>query len=662
MTVIRYTRNLFLRGISVVFLFAFTSFYIQIPGLYGRNGILPAYTQFEKPHADMRINLQSKPTLLWFAPALGIDVEHMLEILSVVGILLSFTGFVSQKCCCKPVFAALWSLYYSLFQVGQTFMWYQWDVLLLEAGFLSILVAPFWYGKVSRKARNVQSAPSDFVSFWLVRWLLFRLVFSAGAIKLASGCPLWWSLDALSVHFESMVLPTPLSWYAHYLPRWFLRLTTAFALVSELAIPPLFFFPSRLVQTVAFYVQIFLQLNIFLTGNFNFFNILITVLCLSLLSDSFFFGSIPTKGSKGDSTLKTILSILISLGVYGTLLYSAYILFSLKVLPSGAIEAKIAFSKNMFDTAMSYAMPGFAILGAVSLSFTALYALYSSLQNKNGQKSTFSTIFSFISTLVYVLIAAFVFSVSLVPFSTIHPAGKQIALPLLQQFNESVSNLHIANSYGLFRHMTGVGGRPEVIIEGSDNMKDGPWKEYNFLYKPGSVSKSLSFVAPYQPRLDWQMWFAALGTYHQNPWLVSFVYRLLTNEPDVLKLIDNSHNPFPSAPPKFIRGSLYKYSYTPHDTKTSDWWTRKREGEYLPVFSKDHPPLLEYLRAQNILTSSKPKSITHPTVKEVLEKTRTIITAVEPYVLMWSLITAAFAIIFLTTPSQSGPFKPKKSK
>ena len=79
-------------------------------------------------------------------------------------------------------------------------------------------------------------------------------------------------------------------------------------------------------------------------------------------------------------------------------------------------------------------------------------------------------------------------------------------------------------SYGLFRRMTGVGGRPEVVVEGSQDLH-GPWREYHFLYKPGNVTSPPGFCLPHQPRLDWQMWFAALGSYQHNPWLISFVYK-----------------------------------------------------------------------------------------------------------------------------------------
>ena len=98
-----------------------------------------------------------------------------------------------------------------------------------------------------------------------------------------------------------------------------------------------------------------------------------------------------------------------------------------------------------------------------------------------------------------------------------------------EQLNENVHNLHLVSSYGLFRRMTGVGGRPEVIIEVA-NQRNGPWKEINFRYKPGNLSEPPQFVLPHQPRLDWQMWFAALGDYQHNPWFISLLYRILQSK------------------------------------------------------------------------------------------------------------------------------------
>jgi len=141
-----------------------------------------------------------------------------------------------------------------------------------------------------------------------------------------------------------------------------------------------------------------------------------------------------------------------------------------------------------------------------------------------------------------------------------------------------VDPLHLFNSYGLFAVMTQT--RPEIIIEGSDDGQT--WKAYGFKWKPGEVTRPPGFVAPHQPRLDWQMWFAALSSYRQNPWLIQFMVRLLQGSKDVLALL--AHNPFPERPPRYMRALLYDYRFTDLETRaaTGAWWRRELKGHYTP--------------------------------------------------------------------------------
>jgi hypothetical protein len=144
------------------------------------------------------------------------------------------------------------------------------------------------------------------------------------------------------------------------------------------------------------------------------------------------------------------------------------------------------------------------------------------------------------------------------------------------------------NSYGLFAVMTT--NRLEIVLEGSNDNRT--WQAYEFPYKPGQLNRHPPFVAPYQPRLDWQMWFAALGSYRENPWLVNCCVRLLQGSPEVLGLL--ASNPFPKTPPRFIRAELYEYHFSTPLLRKKDgaWWTRELRGEYLPVISlqNNSPP------------------------------------------------------------------------
>jgi hypothetical protein len=139
--------------------------------------------------------------------------------------------------------------------------------------------------------------------------------------------------------------------------------------------------------------------------------------------------------------------------------------------------------------------------------------------------------------------------------------------------------LQIVNNYGLFAVMTTE--RNEIVIEGSEDGEK--WVPYEFRYKPGDVDRSPRWVQPHQPRLDWQMWFAALGSYRTNPWIVNLAVRLLDGSPSVPPLLAN--NPFPQHPPRFVRATVYRYTFTDFETRrrTGAWWKREPRGLYLPA-------------------------------------------------------------------------------
>ncbi len=142
--------------------------------------------------------------------------------------------------------------------------------------------------------------------------------------------------------------------------------------------------------------------------------------------------------------------------------------------------------------------------------------------------------------------------------------------------------IRAVNSYGLFRVMTT--SRPEIIIEGSNDGRE--WRAYEFKWKPGDVRRRPRFVAPHQPRLDWQMWFAALGHYQHNPWLIYFMRRLLEGSRPVLNLLER--NPFPDGPPRYLRAVVYDYHFTDFKARreTGAWWRRELKGLYCPVLSR----------------------------------------------------------------------------
>jgi len=185
------------------------------------------------------------------------------------------------------------------------------------------------------------------------------------------------------------------------------------------------------------------------------------------------------------------------------------------------------------------------------------------------------------ATVVAVLLAVIIVPVGL---NRIWETFRHADLPVLGALTRAVAPLSIVNPYGLFAMMTTT--RPEIVIEGSS---DGQlWREYVFRYKPGPLSRPLTWNIPHQPRLDWQMWFAALGSVRDSPWLVRLVQRLLEASPPVLALFDS--NPFLEAPPKYVRAQLYDYRFADPGTRaqTGQWWVRRPQGLFFrPVSLAD---------------------------------------------------------------------------
>lgn len=481
------SRWVFLRVLGTIYLIAFFSFFTQTLGLIGSNGILPADIFL----GSLKISLGWKayvelPTLAWIN--YGDGFLRFIPFCGMLFSLLLITGLLTV-----PVLIILWLLYLSLVNIGQEFMSFQWDVLLLETGFLAIFLAPLAVFERTTSG----SSPSKIV-LWLLRFLLFRVMFSSGIGKIVSGDPTWRDFTALAFHYYTQPLPTPIAWYMYQLPLWFQKISVGFMYFVEIVVPFFIFAPRRL-RFFAGTMIIFLQAVILLTGNYTFFNMLTIALCILLFDDSFFRAILPTKFK------------------IHTVSQQAYIKsgsgFSMKKLPA------ILFFVFMF--ALGCIQVGKAVVG------------YSNMPR------------------------------------------------VFQNVIRWVSPYRIVNSYGLFTVMTTF--RPEIIVEGSNNGRE--WYEYVFKYKPGDLKRPLPWVAPLQPRLDWQMWFAALGSYRANPWFTNFMSQILAGSPEVLNLLEK--NPFPESPPKYLRASVYEYNFTNLETRrtTGDIWSRELKGLYLPVLS-----------------------------------------------------------------------------
>lgn len=477
-------RAIFLRGLGVVYLIAFLSLSVQIQGLVGSKGVLPIQTfigaaRLQLDDSSALGRFLQLPTLCWFNSSDG-----FLQFLCVGGAVLS--GMLILGFAPVLVLALLWLFYLSLLHAGQVFLGFQWDSLLLEAGFLAIFFAPLelqirptpfrWPGKPPR-----YSHPSRIVLL-LLWWLLFRLMFLSGLVKLIAQNDAWRSFTAMRYHYETQPLPTWTSWYAHLLPDWFQAISVGGVFFIEGLVPFLFFAPRKL-RLFGCGMTILLQLLIASTGNFGFFNVLAVVLCLTLIDDQ----------------------------TWGWL--------RLGIDPARSVVRGVRWP--------------------VWLTLP---------------------------------LATAIFILSLVP--SLARARESGLIPSwLFSTYRATAPFQLVNPYGLFEDMTTR--RPEVVIEGSD---DGVhWKEYEFKWKPGGMKRAPQFCAPHMPRLDWQMWFAALDVYYSgrgDVWLWELGQRLHEGSPPVLALMGT--NPFPNHPPRYVRFLLYDYQFTTDAERrqTGAWWRR----------------------------------------------------------------------------------------
>ncbi|HVW84875.1 MAG TPA: lipase maturation factor family protein, partial [Bryobacteraceae bacterium] len=261
--------SIFSRVFAFLCLIAFASFGMQVRGLIGSSGILPismylriATTQFGSS-AVWRV-----PTIFWWAHS-----DFALLSITWGGVALAAIATIARAHSKwqKIIFAILFVYYLSIVSAGQIFMSYQWDLLLVETAFLAIFLRP--------------ALPR----VWLFQWLLFRLMFESGMVKLLSHDPSWRNLTALSFHYETQPLPTVFAWYVRQAPLWFHQASTAMVFVIELVLPFLIFGPRRMKQVAAFGF-IALQLLILITGNYTYFNLLAIALCLFLFDDAYFAG------------------------------------------------------------------------------------------------------------------------------------------------------------------------------------------------------------------------------------------------------------------------------------------------------------------------------------------------------------------------------------
>jgi hypothetical protein len=459
-------------------MFAFLSLHQQVLGLIGSEGLLPVakYLEAAAPHLGAGARFLQIPTVFWLDAS-----DRALALGALFGIGLS----VALVCDLAPrlILILLWGLYLSFVSVGQDFFSFQWDNLLLESAALAVFLAP---GHLLPLPGGRIAAPPGLATF-LARWLLFRLLLESGLSKLWGGDPSWRNLTAMASYFETVPLPTPLSFHAHHLPPLVLRGMSLLTLAIEIP-GSLFVLGPRGLRAAFFPVHLAFQLGIFLTGNYGIFNPLAVALSLFLLSDRH--------------------------------LGWLRLLPRLRSFGMGAVESGLVHRVAAFLCAL-------VVLPLSVLGFLAMW----------------------------------------------RPDWIRAArVPArVTQIEAAAEPFRSVNRYHLFAQMTGV--RDEVVIEGTSDGQT--WRPYVFRWKPQDPRRGPAFIAPFHPRLDFQLWFLTLNRGPLPAYFAALVRGLCERPAAMARFF--ATDPFPLEPPAAIRIQVYRYRFaTPAERRReSVVWRRE---------------------------------------------------------------------------------------
>jgi hypothetical protein len=462
-------------------------------------------------------------TRYWYAPSL-----YWISSSSQMLMVVTWMGLVASVIAFVNVwprisFFVCWVCFLSFVAASGDFSSYQSDGMLLEAGFIVLFFAP----RGVRPGWGEDSPPSR-ASLFLLQWEWFRIYFESGMVKLLSGDEQWRHLTAMDEYYQNSPLPTWLGWYAEHLPHWFHVASAAGTLVMELGVVLMLFFPRR-VRLVCFVIVTLWEVPVILTANYTFLNYLVLSLGFLLLDDRALMRFVPVKhrpeavAEMKEEAAEPSLSLL-----------------AVEEADQPLVEEAVSAPPSLKDRpARHWNAIGLAV-SVVMLSWIA-YATTAEM---------------------------------------IRLVFRGVPLPTapivwLEPFR-------IANQYGLFAVMTR--GRYEIEFQGSDDGET--WTPYLFRNKPQLVNEAPRIYAPYQPRFDWNLWFASLTDWRQAEIVPLTEERLLENSADVLGLFKG--NPFAKAPPRFVKAVLWQYWFTSIDEKrrTGNWWRRQLMGLYAPEITR----------------------------------------------------------------------------
>jgi hypothetical protein len=410
---------------------------------------------------------------------------------------------------------------------SSVFSSYQSDGMLLEAGFLALFFAPrgLWPGWGPHD-------PPSRMSWFLLQWEWFRIYFESGMVKLVSGDPQWRNFTAMDEYYQNGPLPTWIGWYVEHLPHWFHAATVGGTLALELGLVFMMFLPRK-VRLILFCIVTPWEVGVIVTANYAFLNYLVLSLGFLLLDDKFLLRFVPARFRPRE--------------------------------PERSAEPAPELRK---EERLSILDVGEASLATADIEES----------DHVPKRHPFLELFGFSWWITRLAVTAILLT-WIVYNTTAEMIGIPLGnIPLPVKPLIALEPLRIANQYGLFAVMTR--GRYEIEFQGSSDGTN--WTPYSFRNKPQALDEAPGIYAPYQPRFDWNLWFASLGGWRDNEIVPLTEERLLVGDGAVLALFRG--DPFPQIPPRYVRAVIWQYWFTTMDEKrqTGNWWRREYLGLYAP--------------------------------------------------------------------------------
>jgi lipase maturation factor 1 len=516
-------RWLFLRALGVIYFSAFLPLIFQIRGLIGPDGILPAGNYLQALTNSVGFErFWYAPTLLWFSAS-----SRTLMTLCWVGLLAAVLLILNIWP--RGTLLICFVCFLSFVTAASEFSGYQSDGMLLEAGFLSLFLAPS-----GLRPRLGKTHPPMRAAMFLLLWEWFRIYFESGVAKIASGDPEWRNFTAMDEYYQNGPLPTWIGWYVQHLPHGFHAATAFGTLALELALVWMLFLPRR-VRIICFFIVTPWQIGVILTANYTFLNYLVLCLGIFLLDDKFLLRFVPLRWKS-------------------------------RISPASDGEVRAHASDAPFESASLLQTPGEAEAGDSDAS--SGFHIADLKPYWEGLK---------LGATALILCWLFYSSTTLMLWM-IFPGSILRELPAWPV--AALEPFRVAERYGLFARMTR--GRYEIEFQGSNDGTN--WVTYPFHFKPQDPAKAPGIYAPYQPRFEWNLWFASLGTWHDNPFVPRTGMRILQGSPYVL-----AANPFPQQPPRQVRAILWQYWFSTAGEKRTQgvWWRREFLGVYAPTLERE---------------------------------------------------------------------------